>query len=865
MAVLPGADVPDYRLEVTYDGHTSTVDDPYRFLPTVQELDRHLVREGRHEQLWTVLGANVRTYPGELGEVSGTSFAVWAPNARAVRVVGDFNYWQGASHAMRSLGDSGVWEVFAPGVGAGARYKFEVLGNDGSWRQKADPLAQGTEVPPATASVVVESRYRWTDDAWLAARAAHDPHTAPMSVYEVHLGSWRVGLSYRDLAHQLTEHVVSLGFTHVELLPVAEHPFGGSWGYQVSSYFAPTSRFGHPDDFRYLVDTLHQAGIGVIVDWVPAHFPKDEWSLAQFDGTPLYEHPDPLLGEHPDWGTYVFNFGRSEVRNFLVANATYWLEEFHVDGLRVDAVASMLYLDYSRKPGQWRPNQYGGRENLDAISFLQEANATAYRRTPGIMMIAEESTAWPGVTAPTDGNGLGFGLKWNMGWMNDTLRYLAEEPVHRRYHHNEITFSMVYAYSERFVLPISHDEVVHGKGSLYERMPGDHWQKLAGVRLLLGYQWTHPGKQLLFMGSEFAQQTEWAESRSLDWHALDDPAHQGVMRSVADLNRVYKDTPALWQLDHSPDGFEWIDSDDAFRNTLAYLRKGYDAPPVAVVVNFAGIPHEGYRLALPARRSVARDLQLRRRGVRRLRRRQPRRDRGPPRAPLRPPVLRLDPRPPAGRRRLRGRLTRNRTATHRRGEPAGSPFCVHPTATVDAMPRVLVTGMSGAGKSTLLDELSRRGHRTVDTDHDGWVTADGTWDEHAHGAPARHRDGRRHLRDRREPGALLRPVRARDPAERTARRPARTRGDEDDQPLRQHTRRTRRDRRVRPHGRTAAPTRRHPGAGRPAAPRRAGRRRRSPAHGVVRTAGSRREPLTRHSSRGRHADIAREGRTREAE
>ncbi|GEK22723.1 1,4-alpha-glucan branching protein GlgB [Cellulomonas xylanilytica] len=599
VAVLPGDDVPDYRIEVTYDGHTTTVDDPYRFLPTVQELDRHLVREGRHEQLWTVLGANVRTYPGELGEVSGTSFAVWAPNARAVRVVGDFNYWQGASHAMRSLGDSGVWEVFAPEVGAGARYKFEVLGSDGSWRQKADPLAQGTEVPPATASVVVESRYRWTDDAWLAARAARDPHTAPMSVYEVHLGSWRAGLSYRDLAHQLTEHVVSLGFTHVELLPVAEHPFGGSWGYQVSSYFAPTSRFGHPDDFRYLVDTLHKAGVGVIVDWVPAHFPKDEWSLAQFDGTPLYEHPDPLLGEHPDWGTYVFNFGRSEVRNFLVANATYWLEEFHVDGLRVDAVASMLYLDYSRKPGQWRPNQYGGRENLDAISFLQEANATAYRRTPGIMMIAEESTAWPGVTAPTDANGLGFGLKWNMGWMNDTLRYLAEQPVHRRYHHNEITFSMVYAYSERFVLPISHDEVVHGKGSLYERMPGDHWQKLAGVRLLLGYQWTHPGKQLLFMGSEFAQQTEWAESRSLDWHALDDPAHQGVMRSVADLNRVYRDTPALWQLDHSPDGFEWIDSDDAFRNTLAFLRKGYDAPPVAVVINFAGIPHEGYRLALP--------------------------------------------------------------------------------------------------------------------------------------------------------------------------------------------------------------------------------------------------------------------------
>ncbi|WP_028047743.1 1,4-alpha-glucan branching protein GlgB [Cellulomonas sp. URHE0023] len=599
VAVLPVAEVPDYRLEVTYDALTTTVDDPYRFLPTVQELDRHLVREGRHEQLWTVLGANVRTYPGQLGEVSGTSFAVWAPNARAVRVVGDFNYWQGASHAMRSLGESGVWEIFAPGVRAGARYKFEILGQDGSWRQKADPLARGTEIPPATASVVVEEGFEWGDADWLTARATRDPHTSAMSVYEVHLGSWRIGLSYRDLAHQLTEHVLALGFTHVELMPVAEHPFGGSWGYQVSSYFAPTSRFGHPDDFRYLVDTLHRAGIGVIVDWVPAHFPKDEWSLAQFDGTALYEHPDPLLGEHPDWGTYVFNFGRAEVRNFLVANATFWLEEFHVDGLRVDAVASMLYLDYSRKAGQWRPNQYGGRENLDAISFLQEANATAYRRTPGIMMIAEESTAWPGVTAPTDANGLGFGLKWNMGWMNDTLRYLAEQPVHRRYHHNEITFSMVYAYSERFVLPISHDEVVHGKGSLYERMPGDHWQKLAGVRLLFGYQWTHPGKQLLFMGSEFAQQTEWAESRSLDWHALNDPAHEGVMRSVSDLNRIYSATPALWQLDHSGDGFEWIDSDDAFRNTLAYLRKGVGVPPVAVVVNFAGVPHEEYRLALP--------------------------------------------------------------------------------------------------------------------------------------------------------------------------------------------------------------------------------------------------------------------------
>jgi len=599
VALLDAGDVPDYRIEVTYGGSPAVVDDPYRYLPTVQELDRHLIREGRHEQLWTVLGANLHTYPSVLGEVRGTAFAVWAPNARAVRVVGDFNYWQGATHAMRSLGDSGVWELFVPGVDAGARYKFELLGQDGGWRQKADPMARATEIPPATASVVVESSFAWSDDDWMTQRRIRDPHTGPVSVYEVHLGSWRQGLSYRELAEQLTEYVVDLGFTHVEFLPVAEHPFGGSWGYQVTSYFAPTSRFGHPDDFRYLVDTLHRAGIGVIVDWVPGHFPKDDWALARFDGTPLYEHPDPLLGEQPDWGTFIFNFGRAEVRNFLVANATYWLEDFHVDGLRVDAVASMLYLDYSRQAGQWRPNKYGGRENLDAIAFLQEANATAYKRTPGIMMIAEESTAWPGVTAPTDGGGLGFGLKWNMGWMNDTLRYLQEQPVHRRYHHGEITFSMVYAYSEHYILPISHDEVVHGKGSIYGRMPGDHWQKLAGVRALLAYMWTHPGKQLLFMGSEFAQRDEWAESRSIDWWNLDDDGHRGVQNAMRELNRVYRATPALWQLDNTPDGFEWIDSDDAFRNTLAYIRKGEHVPPVAVVVNFAGVPHEGYRLALP--------------------------------------------------------------------------------------------------------------------------------------------------------------------------------------------------------------------------------------------------------------------------
>ena len=601
VAVLPGEDVPDYRVEVTYGDTTTLLDDPYRFLPTVQELDRHLIREGRHEELWEVLGAHVRTYPGTLGEVHGTSFAVWAPNARAVRVVGDFNYWQGATHAMRSLGESGVWELFVPGVTAGARYKYEILTPDGSWRQKADPMAQGTEVPPATASVVVESAYTWGDDEWMTRRSQSDPHSGPLAVYEVHLGSWRAGLSYRELAHQLTEYVLETGFTHVELLPVAEHPYAPSWGYQVTGYYAATSRFGHPDDLRYLIDTLHRAGIGVIVDWVPGHFPKDEWALARFDGTPLYEHPDPLLGEHPDWGTYIFNYGRNEVRNFLVANAVFWLTEFHVDALRVDAVASMLYLDYSRQPGQWRPNRHGGRENLEAIAFLQETNATAYRRAPGAMMIAEESTAWPGVTAPTDHNGLGFGLKWNMGWMNDTLRYLAEEPVHRRYHHGEITFSLVYAFSEQYVLPISHDEVVHGKGSVYGRMPGDHWQKCAGVRSLYAYQWTHPGKQLLFMGQEFAQADEWTEAHSLDWWSLEDPLRAGVHRMVKDLNALYRATPALWQLDHTPDGFEWIDSDDADHNVLAYIRKGHEGtPPVVVVVNFSGVPHERYRLALPA-------------------------------------------------------------------------------------------------------------------------------------------------------------------------------------------------------------------------------------------------------------------------
>ncbi|HVE73962.1 MAG TPA: 1,4-alpha-glucan branching enzyme, partial [Mycobacteriales bacterium] len=453
-------DVPDYRLEVGYHGQLYPADDPYRYLPTLGEMDMHLLGEGRHEQLWQVLGAQVRRYETAHGQVAGVSFAVWAPNALGVRVVGDFNGWDGRGHPMRSLGATGVWELFVPDIGTGTRYKFSLLSADGRWRQKADPMARQTEVPPLTASVVTESSYVWSDDAWIAQRAKRPAHAGPMSIYEVHLGSWRSGLSYVELAEQLVDYVSWLGYTHVELMPVAEHPYGGSWGYQVTSYYAPTSRFGTPDEFRFLVDALHQAGIGVIVDWVPAHFPKDDFALAKFDGTSLYEHADPRRGEQMDWGTYVFDFGRNEVRNFLVANATYWLEEFHIDGLRVDAVASMLYLDYSREPGQWLPNQYGGRENLDAVAFLQEMNSTVYRRVPGVVTIAEESTAWPGVTRPTHLGGLGFGLKWNMGWMHDTLDYLGHDPVHRSYHHNEMTFSLMYAWSENFVLPLSHDEVV---------------------------------------------------------------------------------------------------------------------------------------------------------------------------------------------------------------------------------------------------------------------------------------------------------------------------------------------------------------------------------------------------------------------
>ncbi|MGW6936124.1 1,4-alpha-glucan branching protein GlgB [Lentzea sp. NPDC054927] len=591
----------DYRLLVKYNGGPAVeVDDPYRWLPTVGELDLHLIGEGRHERLWDVLGAHVRCYETASGDITGVSFAVWAPNARGVRVTGDFDGWDGRANPLRSMGSSGVWEVFLPNVVVGSRYKFRILGQDGVWHEKADPMAFATEVPPQTASVVTRSEYQWQDAEWEARREATQWANAPMSTYEVHLGSWKPGLGYRELAVELADYCEDMGFTHIEMLPVAEHPFGGSWGYQVTSYYAPTSRFGSPDDFRYFVDTLHQRGIGVLVDWVPAHFPKDSWALAKFDGTPLYEHADPRRGEQLDWGTYVFDFGRNEVRNFLVANALYWIEEFHLDGLRVDAVASMLYLDYSRPAGQWLPNEYGGRENLEAVRFLQELNATVYRRHPGVVMIAEESTAWPGVTRPTHLGGLGFGFKWNMGWMHDSLHYLSREPIHRSFHHNEMTFSLVYAWSENFVLPLSHDEVVHGKGSLWQRMPGDDWNKAAGVRSLLAFMWAHPGKQLLFMGGEFGQRQEWSESRSLDWHLVEqEPLHQGIQSLMRDLNSVYKTAAALYSHDVTPEGFQWIDANDSAGNVLSFLRIGEDGSQLVCVANFAGMPHYDYRVGLP--------------------------------------------------------------------------------------------------------------------------------------------------------------------------------------------------------------------------------------------------------------------------
>ncbi|AWB83839.1 1,4-alpha-glucan branching protein GlgB [Corynebacterium liangguodongii] len=596
---------PDYRLAVHYPfGKEVTTADGYHFLPTLGSLDLHLISEGRHERLWEVLGANPKTYTTALGEVSGTAFAVWAPNARGVAVVGDFCNWNPNQYPMRTLGSTGVWEVFIPGIEAGTPYKFAIHDVNGVRVDKADPMARQTLAPPETVSVVAaQSTYTWRDHDWMARRVGLDAKNAPMSVYECHIGSWKQGSNYASLKEELVPYLVEGGFTHVEFLPVAEHPFGGSWGYQVTGYYAPSARWGSPDEFRALVDELHLHGIGVIVDWVPAHFPKDAWALGRFDGTALYEHPDWRRGEQKDWGTYVFDFGRNEVRNFLVANALYWCEEFHLDGLRVDAVASMLYLDYSRNPGEWLPNSQGGRENWDAVRFLQETNATVQRSHPGVITIAEESTAWPGVTAQTSAEGLGFSLKWNMGWMNDTLEYFSLDPIHRSYHHNEITFSLVYAFSEAYVLPFSHDEVVHGKGSLWQRMPGDAWNKAAGIRALFGYMFSHPGKQLMFMGCEWGQTTEWDEAHSVNWDNIagegEGAYHRGIMRLVRDLNRVYRDTPAMFSQDNTPMGFQWVKGDDHEHNILAYVRWGVDGQPLLAVVNLSGASHLGYRLGLP--------------------------------------------------------------------------------------------------------------------------------------------------------------------------------------------------------------------------------------------------------------------------
>jgi 1,4-alpha-glucan branching enzyme len=605
-ALLPKATLPlDYELEVEYpNGDTFTLRDPYAFLPTLGELDLYLVGEGRHEDLYERLGAHVR----ELGGVSGTAFAVWAPNARSVSVVGDFNSWDGRLHPMRSLGSSGVWELFVPDVREGATYKFEVHAQNGQLRLKADPVAFAAEVPPANSSVVYRSTHEWTDDEWLASRAMVDQLRSPISIYEVHLGSWRRNtlegnraLNYLELADELGDYVKDLGFTHVELMPIMEHPFAGSWGYQVTGYYAPTSRFGTPDEFRTFVDRLHAKGIGVILDWVPAHFPRDDWALARFDGTALYEHEDPRIGAHPDWGTLIFNLRRREVKNFLLANALYWLKEHHTDGLRVDAVASMLYLDYSREDGEWLPNEHGGRENLEAVEFLKEVNELMYAREPGIISAAEESTAWPGVSRPTYLGGLGFGFKWNMGWMHDTLAYFQKDPVHRAYHHHTLTFSLMYAFSENFVLPLSHDEVVHGKRSLLDKMPGDRWQKFANLRSLYAYMWAHPGKKLLFMGGELAEWEEWNYDGSLHWNLLEYPEHQGVQSLVRDLNLAYRSEPGLWQVDDDPSGFRWLEANDAANNVVAFARLDAKGErPVVCVLNLSPVPRYEYRVGMPA-------------------------------------------------------------------------------------------------------------------------------------------------------------------------------------------------------------------------------------------------------------------------
>ena len=604
-AFLPRASLPlRYRLRFHFDGG-STWDrgDPYRFLPTIGDIDLHLFNEGTHRRLWDMLGA----HPREMDGVRGVAFAVWAPNAQRVSVVGDFCGWDGRLLPMRQLGNSGVFELFVPDIGPHALYKYELLTREGVPRVKTDPFAFKMQQAPETASIVVDpTLHEWGDRDWMTTRPDVDHAREPMLIYEVHLGSWaRIpeednrSLSYREIAPRLAKHVGSLGFTHIELLPIMEHPFMGSWGYQVSGYYAPTSRFGSPEDFKFLVDTLHQAGIGVILDWVPAHFPKDDWALRRFDGTALYEHEDPRMGEHPDWGTLIFNYGRAEVRNFLIANALFWLEEFHIDALRVDAVASMLYLDYSRKAGEWLRNRYGGRENLDAIDFLRQMNETVRVEQPGCFTVAEESTAWPDVTKPASQGGLGFTFKWNMGWMHDTLKYFQTDPLYRRHHQDQLTFAMMYEYSERFIMPLSHDEVVHLKGSLVTKMPGDEWQKLANLRTLLAYQYTRPGKSLLFMGTELAPWGEWNHDTSLDWHLGNEPGRAGFQQFMRDLGQLYRASPPLWRRDHEPEGFSWLDIADRDNSVMSYVRR--DGPDhVVVVLNLTPVPREDYRIGAPA-------------------------------------------------------------------------------------------------------------------------------------------------------------------------------------------------------------------------------------------------------------------------
>jgi 1,4-alpha-glucan branching enzyme len=606
-AIIPVTDTspPAYRFRVTEGTSQRDVTDPYRFGPTLSDFDLHLLSEGTHYRAWEKLGPHRLTIDG----ADGVHFAVWAPNAQRVSVIGDFNHWDGRVHPMRRRIPSGMWEIFIPQLPDGACYKYEIRTPAGHLLRKSDPYARRFEVPPNTASIVwTEGQYRWGDDAWMTDRPAKNAwHDRPMSVYEVHLGSWRTVpddhnryLTYREAADALVPYLREMGFTHVELMPVMEHPYTPSWGYQVIGFFAPTSRFGTPDDFRYLVDQCHRSGLGVILDWVPGHFPQDEHGLARFDGTALYEHADPRKGFHQDWGTLIFNYGRNEVRTFLLSNALYWLEEFHVDGLRVDAVASMLYLDYSRKHGEWIPNQYGGRENLEAVSFLQQLNTMTHGQAPGTITAAEESTSWPAVSRPTYVGGLGFTYKWNMGWMHDILQYLAQDPVHRRWHHGKVTFSMLYAFTENFVLPFSHDEVVHGKRSMLDKMPGDVWQKHATLRALYGYMFGHPGKKLMFMGDEFGQWREWTSDESLDWHLLDEPMHLGLQRWVRDLNHTYQRERSLHEVDFEGAGFRWIDCNDNENSVVSMVRLARDASDFTVIVtNFTPVPRPAYRVGVP--------------------------------------------------------------------------------------------------------------------------------------------------------------------------------------------------------------------------------------------------------------------------